>query len=181
MMFSAHFLGCMFVLLRWHCVHACVCMCVEHPMCATPSLLILIFKDESEGSVISCTLLLKICPSLWSSILKYTVFDSAKYTLFYTVVCRNLHTSFQHTNQGYKYGERCVWEKLVERSMYRWKWSISSEWVRYKAHIATRPTPERWGAGVETQKNVRGEIGGWGRVPFNETYAPSLSTIYDGA
>ena len=40
---------------------------------------------------------------------------------------------------------------------------------------------ERWGAGVETQKNVRGEIGGWGRVTFNETYAPSLSTIYDGA
>jgi len=40
---------------------------------------------------------------------------------------------------------------------------------------------ERWGTGVETQKNVRGEIGGWGRVPFNETYAPSLSTIYDGA
>ena len=40
---------------------------------------------------------------------------------------------------------------------------------------------ERWGAGVETQKNVRGEIGGWGRVPFNEAYAPSLSTIYDGA
>ena len=39
---------------------------------------------------------------------------------------------------------------------------------------------ERWGAGVETQKNVRGEIGGWGRVPFNEPYAPSLSTIYDG-
>ena len=40
---------------------------------------------------------------------------------------------------------------------------------------------ERWGAGVETQKNVRGEFGGWGRVPFNEPYAPSLSTIYDGA
>jgi len=40
---------------------------------------------------------------------------------------------------------------------------------------------ERWGAAVETQKNVRGEIGGWGRVPFNETYAPSLNTIYDGA
>ena len=40
---------------------------------------------------------------------------------------------------------------------------------------------ERWGAGVETQKNVRGEIGGWGRVPFNEPDAPSLSTIYDGA
>ena len=40
---------------------------------------------------------------------------------------------------------------------------------------------EKWGTGVETQKNVRGEIGGWGRVPFNESYAPSLSTIYDGA
>jgi len=40
---------------------------------------------------------------------------------------------------------------------------------------------ERWEAGVEIQKNVRGEIGGWGRVPFNETYAPSLSSIYDGA
>ena len=47
------------------------------------------------------------------------------------------------------------------------------------AHILGRI--ERWGAGVETQKNVRGEIGGWGRVPFNEPYAPSLSTIYDGA
>jgi len=43
------------------------------------------------------------------------------------------------------------------------------------------PTEERWRAGVETQKNVRGEIGGWGRVPFNEPYAPSLSTIYNGA
>jgi len=40
---------------------------------------------------------------------------------------------------------------------------------------------ERWGAGVETQKNVREEIGGWGRVPFNEPCAPLLSTIYDGA
>jgi len=40
---------------------------------------------------------------------------------------------------------------------------------------------ERWGAGVETQKNVRGGVGGWGRVPFNEPYAPSLSSIYDGA
>ena len=40
---------------------------------------------------------------------------------------------------------------------------------------------ERWGAGVETQKNVLGVFGGWGRVPFNEPYAPSLSTIYDGA
>ena len=47
--------------------------------------------------------------------------------------------------------------------------------------ILERRCAKRWGAGVETQKNVRGEIGGWGRVPFNEPYAPSLSTIYDGA
>ena len=46
---------------------------------------------------------------------------------------------------------------------------------------AHETTDERWGAGVETQKNVRGEVGGWGRVPFNEPYAPLLSTIYDGA
>ena len=44
-----------------------------------------------------------------------------------------------------------------------------------------RPGYERWGAGVETQKNVLRVFGGWGRVPFNEPYAPSLSTIYDGA
>ena len=47
--------------------------------------------------------------------------------------------------------------------------------------VFNRDVIERWGAGVETQKNVRGEIGGWGRVPFNEPYAPLLSTIYDGA
>jgi len=47
--------------------------------------------------------------------------------------------------------------------------------------MSTAAYEERWGAGVENQKNVREEIGGWGRVPFNEPYAPSLSTIYDGA
>jgi len=54
--------------------------------------------------------------------------------------------------------------------------------THYTWHIRSLSTnSERWGAGVETQKNVRGEVGGWGRVPFNEPYAPSLSTIYDGA
>ena len=48
-------------------------------------------------------------------------------------------------------------------------------------HVQIPYQLERWGAGVETQKNVRGEIRAWGRVPFNEPYAPSLSTIYDGA
>ena len=59
---------------------------------------------------------------------------------------------------------------------------MSHELWRYASrNVSTIWYRERWGAGVETQKNVRGEIGGWGRVPFNETYAPSLSTIYDGA
>ena len=40
---------------------------------------------------------------------------------------------------------------------------------------------ERRGAGVESPKNVREEVGGWGRVPFDEPYAPLLSTIYDGS
>ena len=53
--------------------------------------------------------------------------------------------------------------------------------LRYVPSLAAAHTTERWGAGVETQKNVRGEVGGWGRVPFNEPYAPSLRTIYDGA
>jgi len=47
--------------------------------------------------------------------------------------------------------------------------------------LTSQIAAERWGAGVETQKNVRGEVGGWGRLPLNEPYAPSLSTIYDGA
>jgi len=47
--------------------------------------------------------------------------------------------------------------------------------------LASDAHEERWGAGVETQKNIREEIGEWGRVPFNEPHAPSLSTIYDGA
>ena len=68
---------------------------------------------------------------------------------------------------------------------------VGSTWIHLCLHICERDLlickrhphtcNERWGAGVETQKNVWGEIGGWGRVPFNETYAPSLSTIYDGA
>ena len=62
---------------------------------------------------------------------------------------------------------------------YTHTFSLSLSLSRTLSHIQSHN--ERWGAGVETQKNVRGEIGGWGRVPFNEPYAPLLSTIYDGA
>ena len=58
---------------------------------------------------------------------------------------------------------------------------ILAETIMGALFIVRRTPWERWGAGVETQKNVRGEIRGWGLVPFNETYAPLLSTIYDGA
>jgi len=39
-------------------------------------------------------------------------------------------------------------------------------------HTIVPRIEERWGAGVVTQKNVMGEIGGWGRVPFNEMIRP---------
>ena len=60
-------------------------------------------------------------------------------------------------------------------------WDESREHGEIERECRSIYLDERWGAGVETQKNVRGEVGGWGRVPFNEPYAPSLSTIYDGA
>ena len=68
----------------------------------------------------------------------------------------------------------CIFIEKYTRTLTRHDSNLHNTWQR-------RTWDERWGAGVETQKNVRGEIGGWGRVPFNEPYAPSLSTIYDGA
>ena len=72
----------------------------------------------------------------------------------------------------------CVYVCVREREEGRER---GRESVCVCVQCSTQRGHERWGAGVETQKNVRGEIGGWGRVPFNEIYAPSLSTIYDGA
>ena len=51
--------------------------------------------------------------------------------------------------------------------------SLQSDGNRLKSTLFNR---EVGGAGVETQKNVLGEVGGWGRVPFNETYA--TTTVY---
>ena len=81
-------------------------------------------------------------------------------------------------------GQVCVY-KTIEVPIYVYKrHTYMHTYMRdtYTAHMNVLVyEEERWGSGVETQKNVRGEIGGWGRVPFNEPYAPSLSTIYDGA
>jgi len=60
-------------------------------------------------------------------------------------------------------------------------WRHVFDFCSFLQCAAEKKHSERWGAGVETQKIVRGEIGGWGRVPFNEPYAPLLNTIYDGA
>ena len=86
-----------------------------------------------------------------------------------------IQIAMMHPKQWFKYPydttlTRCVYHDNVSemcQTMCQITFVFESEW--------------EVGAGVETQKNVRGEIGGWGWVPFNEPYAPSLSTIYDGA
>ena len=40
---------------------------------------------------------------------------------------------------------------------------------------------EMWGAGVQTPKNVRGEIEGWGRVPFNDFPFNGFSIVSEAA
>ena len=71
-----------------------------------------------------------------------------------------------------------VWCQVVEGFLFKDK----SPFDFFFQNSCKKVNPnERWGAGVETQKNVLGVFGGWGWVPFNETYASSLSTIYDGA
>ena len=87
------------------------------------------------------------------------------------------------------YVHSCIFSYVVFKFLYSYRYVVVYLFVC--ASIIDFPTlctkarlrslRREVGAGVETQKNVRGEIGGWGRVPFNETYAPSLSTIYDGA
>ena len=69
----------------------------------------------------------------------------------------------------------------LSKDMYVYIYTYIYIYIYIYRRIAVGLPTERWGAGVETQKNVRGEVGRWGRVPFNEPYAPSLSTIYDGA
>ena len=82
-----------------------------------------------------------------------------------------------------RYRRMCIILRYMYNNVHSHTYTIHLVCIRYS--VSALPvfddTHERWGAGVETQKNVRGEIGGWGRVPFNEPYAPSLSTIYDGA
>ena len=92
-----------------------------------------------------------------------------------TVVCACVKTWMHTTVLAAKKGN-LKWRLFSKRDL---TMCVTETWMH--ACVLPCTVDERWGAGVETQKNVRGEIGGWGRVPFNETYAPSLSTIYDGA
>ena len=91
-------------------------------------------------------------------------------------------------SHSYRCTAYCIWSvippfsNLNHRSKNLAHRPCVCSWTGYIASMHNRlHLEERWGAGVETQKNVRGVFGGWGRVPFNEPYAPSLSTIYDGA
>ena len=91
------------------------------------------------------------------------------YTYTYVWVSGTLYT--------YTYTYMCMYRRHIHMCIY-----IMHQKPTCKFNSRSRNSAvERWGAGVETQKNIRGEVGGWGRVPFNEPYAPSLSTIYDGA
>ena len=59
----------------------------------------------------------------------------------------------------------CKYMRCIHKSLC----SLNNSLRRVMGYTSHMYVSERWGAGVETQKNVRGEIGGWGRVPFNET------------
>jgi len=101
--------------------------------------------------------------------------------LIYLYACRMqvvTNMSHAHTYDAFDascmmYYRHIIVTEFIEAIIYM----INTVWTR----ILCDTCDERWGAGVETQKYVRGDIGGWGRVPSNETYAPSLSTICDGA
>ena len=94
------------------------------------------------------------------------------------VVTKSRHVTSKETySRIHLYQERSIYT-----SKETCKRDVCFAFSKWSAAAVTKSRHnERWGAGVETQKNIRGEIGGWGRVPFNEPYAPSLSTIYDGA
>ena len=73
-----------------------------------------------------------------------------------------------HTHTQTKPDESCHTYKWgpIHVHEYRPIYMCCNVWLN--AYRLTHMNCERWGAGVETQKNVRGEAGGWGRVPCNE-------------
>ena len=105
--------------------------------------------------------------------------DSMFYMTWLIDMCDMTHGYVWHGWSMYMTWLIDTWLDSVTRLIDMWHDSLICDMTSQR--IVFFGDSERWGAGVETQKNVRGEIGGWGRVPFNETYAPSLSTIYDGA
>jgi len=46
--------------------------------------------------------------------------------------------------------------------MYIYIYVYTCTYMHKYIYIYMRTSDERWGAGVKTQKNLRGEIGGWG-------------------
>jgi len=133
------------------CVRACVCVCVNR----------LQKIHEIQGSIIRNN-------------------SSSTYSCLLSNLQKSDATKLKKSN---KTVESCIFHKRVLFLYVPLNTKNKTIlYVAQKCFTFVFPTEEeRWGAGIETQKYVRGEIGGWGRVPFNETYAPSLSTIYDGA
>ena len=139
-----------------------------------------------------------VCILLWSYIHIFCI-----YTFNYIYIHVNIYTYVVHTHRHIASEANFFWISFHPRYTYfPGMWNCTYTSLKNPTHSQNGTckiqfasmggclfdqcefkdgASERWGAGVETQKNVRGEIGGWGRVPFNETYAPLLGTIYDGA
>ena len=127
----------------------------------------------------STTWLLKKCVCMYTASKRGECFSKKTYKVDST--CRT-HTFLETCVRIFNESKREVLfrkETYKVDSLCRTHTILQEPFNMYEYTIGAQE--ERWGAGVETQKNVRGEVGGWGRVPLNEPYAPLLSTIYDGA
>ena len=157
------------------CVCACVFVCVSCDISDSP-------PEERTPRVCATS---QMCPTTYVFVHIWSVHVNTWFVLLY--MChprkRGCHVCVRLHKCARLHLSLCIHDLFLytyDSSVYTCVIPGRAE-STFVCHSTNVPDDERWGAGVETPKNVRGEIGGWGRVPFNETYAPSLSTIYDGA
>ena len=122
-------------------MHACVCVCV----CAYVTVFAVVHAVERVVVGMCAVRHLCVFGYMYVCIYIYVCIYTYMYTCIYIVIYVYMYVSIS----------MCII-------------SVSATTM---TTLSLYPVNERWGAGVETQKNVRGEIGGWGRVPFNEPYA----------